>query len=237
MTRVLSDIVDVYVFRRLNARVQFLLLQRRSDVPMARTWQAFHREIPEGGTAPSAAESSIDSLAGLKVDQFYSADFINQFYDDSRDAVVLAPVLAVTVTDQSSVTLADEFQDAGWFDRDEATARLPFSGQRWAVRHIDEIMGIGATESEMYRFDPRSTTDTGVEGDHPPTKATADAKTDDSELDQNDGEGLDPQPEPAGHPDIEASVFTAQEDEQFDDPDDDPRAPDERDMTPKSRQD
>lgn len=154
MTSVVTDIVDVYVFRRLNARVQFLLLQRRNDVPMAQTWQAFHQEIPPGVRAPDAARNAVGALAGLAIDRFYSADFINQFYDEARDAVVLAPVLAVTIVDQSAVELAEEFQDAGWFDRDEATARLPFSGQRWAVRHIDEIMSIGETESEMYRFQP-----------------------------------------------------------------------------------
>jgi dATP pyrophosphohydrolase len=154
MTSFASDIVDVYVFRRLNARVQFLLLQRRNDVPMARTWQAFHHEIAEGQTAPAAARVALNALAGLTIDRFYSAEFINQFYDEARDVVVLAPVLAVTISGQTAVNLADDFQDAGWFDRDEATARLPFSGQRWAVRHIDEIMGIGEAEAELYRFDP-----------------------------------------------------------------------------------
>lgn len=154
MTRITTDIVDVYVFRRLNARVQFLLLQRRNDVPMARTWQGFHHEIAEGQTAPEAARTALQTLAGLTIDRFYSADYINQFYDEARDAVVLAPVLAVTVQEPVQLALADDFQDAGWFDRDEATARLPFSGQRWAVRHIDEIMGIGEAEAELYRFQP-----------------------------------------------------------------------------------
>jgi dATP pyrophosphohydrolase len=154
MTSITTDVVDVYVFRRLNARVQFLLLQRRNDVPMARTWQAFHHEIAEGQTAPDAARAALRTLAGLEIDRFYSADFINQFYDEARDVVVLAPVLAVTLAGPARPDLADDFQEAGWFDRDEATARLPFSGQRWAVRHIDEIMGIGEAEAELYRFDP-----------------------------------------------------------------------------------
>lgn len=192
MTRIVSDIVDVYVFRRLNARVQFLLLERRNDVPMARTWQAFHHEIAEGQTAPEAARNALRNLAGLTIDRYYSADFINQFYDEARDAVVLAPVLAVTVTAQSTVTLADEFESAGWFDRDEATARLPFSGQRWAVRHIDEIMSIGETEAELYRFEPssierdteqRTTTAPVVSASLPPTS------------DEEDEVGLEPTPE------------------------------------------
>ena len=179
MTRVATDIVDVYVFRRLNARVQFLLLQRRNDVPMAQTWQAFHHEIAGGSTAPDAAQLAVNELAGLAIDRFYSADFVNQFYDEARDVVVLAPVLAVTVTDQSGVTLSDDFQDAGWFDRDEATARLPFSGQRWAVRHIDEIMSIGETESEIYRFLPEQINQLNGDGD--PADSAGDTEPDELE--------------------------------------------------------
>lgn len=188
MTSIATDVVDVYVFRRLNARVQFLLLQRRNDVPMARTWQAFHHEIADGQTAPDAARAALRTLAGLEADRFYSADFVNQFYDEARDAIVLAPVLAVTLAADGAIDLADDFQDTGWFDRDEATARLPFSGQRWAVRHIDEIMGIGEAESELYRFDPDRT------GHSQPAESPAAATIDEPSTD-DDGFGLEPIPE------------------------------------------
>ncbi|HYH12171.1 MAG TPA: hypothetical protein VD789_07430 [Thermomicrobiales bacterium] len=194
MTRIATDIVDVYVFRRLNARVQFLLLQRRNDVPMARTWQAFHHEIAEGQSAHEAAGNALRNLAGLTIDRFYSADFINQFYDEARDAVVLAPVLAVTVTDQSSVTLADDFESAGWFDRDEATARLPFSGQRWAVRHIDEIMSIGESEAELYRFEP-STTASAEDGPDDQRTTTSPVVSSSFPTSEADDVGLEPLPE------------------------------------------
>src|SRR5699024_9007208 len=51
------------------------------------------------------------------------------------------------------IDLGADYRDAAWFDRDDATARLPFSGQRWAVRHIDEIMSLGEAESSIYRID------------------------------------------------------------------------------------
>lgn len=190
MTSIATDVVDVYVFRRLNARVQFLLLQRRNDVPMARTWQAFHHEITADQTAPEAARAALRTLAGLDADRFYSADFINQFYDEARDTVVLAPVLAVTLSADGAIDLADDFQDAGWFDRDEATARLPFSGQRWAVRHIDEIMGIGEAEAELYRFDPERA------GRDPAMTAPRSAVPSEAMVEPQDEIGLEPMPEP-----------------------------------------
>jgi dATP pyrophosphohydrolase len=153
MPRIVSDIVDVYVFRRLNARVQFLLLQRRPDVALPHTWQSFHSQIRVGDTTIETVQRAVKELCGLNVSQVYSADYVNQFYDEGRDALVLAPVFAVNVSPQAPIDLARDFRDAAWFDRDEATARLAFSGQRWAVRHIDEIMGMGEAEASIYRIE------------------------------------------------------------------------------------
>jgi dihydroneopterin triphosphate diphosphatase len=153
MPRVVSDIVDIYVFRRLNARVQFLLLQRRPDVALPHTWQAFHSQVRVGDTTIETVIRAVKELCGLDVSDIYSADYVNQFYDEGRDALVLAPVFAVNVSPQAPIDLASDFRDAAWFDRDEATARLAFSGQRWAVRHIDEIMGMGEVEASIYRIE------------------------------------------------------------------------------------
>lgn len=152
MPEVVSDIVDVYVFRRLNARVQFLLLQRKRDVALGQTWQSFHTRLKRHETTIQAAYRAVEELAGLRVSAVYSADYVNQFFDDTRDVLVLAPVLAVNVSPQAPVRLDSDLRDCAWLDRDEATVRLPFSGQRWAVRHIDEIMSIGHVESELYRL-------------------------------------------------------------------------------------
>ncbi len=153
MPQVLSDIVDIYVFRRLNARVQFLLLQRRADVTMPHTWQGFHSQVRVGDTTIQTIIDTVKNLSGLNVSAVYSADYVNQFYDEGRDALILAPVFAVNVSPQAPIDLADDYRDAAWFDRDDATARLPFSGQRWAVRHIDEIMSLGDAETGIYQID------------------------------------------------------------------------------------
>lgn len=153
MPRIVSDIVDVYVFRRLHARVQFLLLQRSAGASLGGTWQAFHSQIRMGDTTMQTVKRVVEEAIDLEVDEIYSADYINQFYDEGRDAMVLSPVFAVTLKQQSPVRLAPEFYDAAWFDRQDATIRLPFSGQRWAVRHIDEIMGTSDEQRAIYKLD------------------------------------------------------------------------------------
>ena len=151
MPRIVADIVDAYVFRKIHARIQFLLLQRRADTSLGGTWQSIHEQIEPGETALAAAERAVLGATGLTVTETYSADYINQVYDHTRDAIVLAPVFAFAVPRQSRVMLSEEFGDYAWCEREEATARLLWAGQRWAVRHIDEVIGLGGPDAEFYR--------------------------------------------------------------------------------------
>lgn len=154
MPKISADIVDAYVFRKLNGRSQFLLLRRRPDVRLGNTWQSIHEQIEPGETALHAAERAILAMTGLPTVDAYSADFINQFYDHESDRIILAPVFAFTVPPRSVVKLGEEYVDSAWCDREEAISRLMWSGQRWAIRHIDEVIVYGGPDAEFYRVRP-----------------------------------------------------------------------------------
>jgi dATP pyrophosphohydrolase len=149
---VISDAVDAYVVRRINARLQFLLLQRRADAPFGSTWQALHARVEPEESALLAAERVLKECAGLEATVTYSADYVNQIYDHSRDAVILIPVIAFEVEPHVRIDLGADFLGFEWCERDEATARLLWAGQRWSVRHIDDVIGSGGPSSEFYRI-------------------------------------------------------------------------------------
>jgi len=151
MPSIVADIVDSYVIRTINARLQFLLLLRRPDALFGNTWQSIHERIEPGETALEAAERAVRATTGLVATNAYSADFINQMYDHRRDSIVLAPVFAFSVSPRATIHLGEDYADSAWCEREEASARLLWSGQRWAVRHIDEIIGLGGVDSEFYK--------------------------------------------------------------------------------------
>lgn len=151
MPIVVADIVDAYIFRRNHARIQFLLLLRRADATLGNTWQGIHEKIEPGETALDAALRAANQATGLTIDGAYAADFINQVYDSTRDAVVLAPVFAFATPPRARIELSEDYGDYAWCEREEATARMIWSGQRWAIRHIDEIIGLGGPDAEFYR--------------------------------------------------------------------------------------
>jgi len=152
MPVLISDAVDAYVIRRVNARLQFLLLQRRADAPFASSWQAIHARVDANESALTAAERALKDATGLDANIVYSADYVNQIFDHARDAVVFIPVFAFEVGSQAHISPGTDFIGHEWCERDEAAARLLWSGQRWSVRHIDDVIGFGGPAAEFYRI-------------------------------------------------------------------------------------
>jgi dihydroneopterin triphosphate diphosphatase len=151
MVRIVSDMVDAYVFRKVNALPQFLLFRRRADLPFGGTWHSVHSKILGTETALQTAERAVRERTGLTPKESFSADYVNQFYDSTTDNLILAPVFAFSVESRARIHLSDEYVDFAWCDREEATARLLWAGQREAIRHIDEIIAQGDEESAFYR--------------------------------------------------------------------------------------
>lgn len=152
MAHVTTDIVDAYIFRHRQGRAQFLLLRRRSGLPLGNTWHSIHGRVFEGETSLEAARRAVRIQTGLTNLVAFSADYINQFFDHANDTIVLAPVFAFQLLQDEPIELDDEFDDYAWCDRDEATGRLIFAGQRWAVRHIEDIVAHPDADSEFYRL-------------------------------------------------------------------------------------
>lgn len=152
MAAITTDIVDAYVFRHRLDRAQFLLLRRRIEFPLGGTWHSVHGRVSENETSLEAARRAVRIQTGLDDLAAFSADYINQFFDHATDTIVLAPVFAFQVIEDAPISLDDEFDDYAWCDRDEATGRLIFSGQRWAVRHIEDVIANPVADSDFYRL-------------------------------------------------------------------------------------
>lgn len=150
MPRIVSDIVDTYVFRMINGRPQFLVLRRKSDDGDHDVWQAIHTKVMPGETALAAARRDIRECTGIEPQRFYTADYVAQFYDPTTDTIVLAPTLAAEVAPRTRVVVSPDYIDYAWSDLEETTGRLLWSSQRWAVRHIYDVIALGGDEAEMY---------------------------------------------------------------------------------------
>lgn len=150
MPRIVSDIVDVYVFRRARDQVQFLLLRRRPELVLGDIWQSVHGKIEPGERATEAAIREVRERTSMVPSQLYSADYITQFYDHASDQIVLAPSFAAQVAPRDKPRCTDEYSDFAWCDLEETVGRLPWASQRWAVRHIYDVIALGGDEAKYY---------------------------------------------------------------------------------------
>lgn len=150
MSRIVSDIVDTNLFRKINARTKFLVVRRRSESDAVDIWQSIHTKVLPSETALDAARRDVEQTTGIVPIRFFTADYIGQFYDAITDTIALAPTLAAQVGEKSRVTVSSEYSDYAWCDLEETTARLRWSAHRWAVRHIYDVIAMGGDEAEMY---------------------------------------------------------------------------------------
>jgi dihydroneopterin triphosphate diphosphatase len=150
--QLVSNAFDAFVYRTMNGRPQFLLLLRRSDSPLPNTWQAIHGVVNGADTAVDAVLREIVACTAVQPVALYSADYVSQFYDHRSDTIVLSPAFAAEFSQSAQVVHSPEFGDHVWCDLEETTARLPWSAQRWAVRHIYDVIAMGGDDADLYRI-------------------------------------------------------------------------------------
>lgn len=150
MPQNVSDIVDVYVFRRRADGVEFLLLRRAADAALGGTWQSVHGHIEPREPAWRAALRELQEETGLEPLRFWQIDFVNTFYVASRDAILMCPCFAAEAPPNAPVVLSAEHTEFAWLATEQALRRFMWPGQRRAVEEIlSQIIAAGAAEPHL----------------------------------------------------------------------------------------
>ena len=153
MPRIVSDSIDLYVFRAVNGRIQFLVMRTRDgDQESAGQWLAVHGTINQGESAHSAARRLLKTCTSLDPAKLYSADFVAHAYHPGTDTISLTPSFAALVSPRSRPNLGADFIDHAWCDVEETTARLAGTSRRWAVRHVNEVIALGGESASQYEI-------------------------------------------------------------------------------------
>lgn len=150
MPNIVSRIVEVTVFKKTSARPLYLVL-RRSDND--RLYPGI-RQIVTGMIEPNegAVQSVLRELkeeTGLNAGRLWRLPLVNSFYDPDEDVLQLCPNFAVLVDEKAEPVLSPEHQAFEWCAVERALELLPWTGQRNAVRTVNERF---ATESEESRL-------------------------------------------------------------------------------------
>jgi ADP-ribose pyrophosphatase YjhB (NUDIX family) len=146
-----SDVVEVFVVRWQNGRIETLLGKRKSTQPFGSIWQPMTARIELNEPTIEAAKRAVFRGTGLQISDLFAADRTHQFFDHQRDMIVIAPVLAAMVH-ATQHRPGQDFEEMAWFDTPTAIANLFIAGHRDGLRRIVELLGPGGTEIELYRL-------------------------------------------------------------------------------------
>lgn len=154
-----SDIVDVYVFRRGAAGLEFLQM-RRCKGRLAGTWHPVMGHIEPGETAVQTALRELQEetgyAAGTGLLAFWHLEKINLYYLAAYESIVASPCFAAEVQPGVEPTLDDSHDAWRWVPRDAADRSFLWTGQRAAIEHlVRDILPADAPASAHLRIDLR----------------------------------------------------------------------------------
>ena len=135
---IISNLVEVHIFRETENAIEFLLLKRAEDQIYPAVWQMVSGKIKESEKAFETSLRELKEETNLTPLKMWVAPKINSFYSSQTDSICLIPVFAVQVKKDSKVIISNEHSEYKWVTSDEAKRLLAWDGQRRAVDLIEE---------------------------------------------------------------------------------------------------
>jgi len=138
---VVSNIVEVCVFRFASNAPEYLLLRRSRDQSVyPETWQYISGKIREGERASEAALREFSEESGLVAERLWVVPHCSTFYDVRRDEMNLCPMFAIQVPNQCDPVLSPEHSSFEWLPYETALERLVWPGQREGLLIVHEYL-------------------------------------------------------------------------------------------------
>jgi len=141
MIPVVSNIVEVCVFRFRNDRIEYLLLKRSlSERIHPGMWQLITGTTTEGERGVRTAIREMQEETGLVPLHFWSVPILTSFYDRYGGALHHCPVFAAQADAGADVQLSEEHCDFVWLTLAEARQRLVWPSHRAVVEMVDSVI-------------------------------------------------------------------------------------------------
>ncbi|MBH50660.1 MAG: NUDIX pyrophosphatase [Candidatus Marinimicrobia bacterium] len=129
MTKIITRVVDCYVFNLLDNDPSFLILKRNHNKIYEHLWQGVAGKIEKGETAWQTAIRELKEETGLDPYRMFVADHISKFYEVKGDRINLVPVFGIEVNSKD-VILSEEHIEYKWVNFNEARDILAWNGQK-----------------------------------------------------------------------------------------------------------
>lgn len=139
MSKIISRVIDAYVFKETISDFKFLLLKRAETKIYEHLWQGVAGKIEKGETAVETAVRELEEETGFTPTRMFVADHVSKFYESHHDRINLVPVFGIEVKD-SGVTLSKEHSEFKWVSYDIAVKTLVWKGQKEGISAVHDML-------------------------------------------------------------------------------------------------
>jgi dATP pyrophosphohydrolase len=150
LATILSQIVEVCIFRWIAGEPQYLLLQRADDEELyPGIWQIVTGSMKKNESADKAALRELEEETGLRLKRFWTVPIMDSYFDIRNDTIQMVPVFAAEVDAALNVRLSDEHRRFEWLAYAAARDRVVWPGQRQAIEIVHEFIAGGKEAARL----------------------------------------------------------------------------------------
>jgi len=142
MTRIITRVIDCWIFRRTSGGLRFLIMKRAPGRIYAGIHHCVHGKILPGERAWETALREMYEETGLKPVRFWVADVTSSFYEATEDRMNLVPVFAAEV-ETERVEIGNEHESYEWLSLEDAMEKVAWGNHQMALRAIARMMQEG----------------------------------------------------------------------------------------------
>lgn len=135
-----KKLIDLYVYRKENHRIYFLLLQRSKEKIYSGQWRMIGGKTLEGEKRWQTALRELKEETGLIPDLFWTVPTLNHFYEPESDQTHFIPAFAAKVSGDSEIKLNDEHVAFKWLPVGDIPSYIYWPEQVRIIHCINELV-------------------------------------------------------------------------------------------------
>jgi len=130
----MNGLVDVYPYREVDGKEQFLVLKRSDNVIYAGQWRMVGGKVNKSETSYEAALRELEEEISATPNLFWAIPSLNQFYNPKTDTIQQVPAFAAKLAANQSIRLNHEHSDYQWILKDEINDFISWPEQQRLMR-------------------------------------------------------------------------------------------------------
>jgi dATP pyrophosphohydrolase len=136
---IVSNLIELYIYKKVNDELKYLLLKRADAVVFPHIWQMVSGTVEDGEKAYETARRELHEETGIKSESLYKVPKVSEFYYFEQDTINLVPIFLVECN-TDTIILSEEHVEYGWFDFHEALEKLHWITWKENLTLINNIL-------------------------------------------------------------------------------------------------